>query len=158
MCLQYILVAFIHSIILPFLLLPFLEHFQRFHSSIFMHGYKIHPPYSPSFTLSLGPPPPTDTHPWKRPKNDNFWQQFCIHLSRSLSDCSWLVSWLLVWILCIRHGQLGAVSAKCNSDAGGTFCLVGRSGIQLLSGNWFPIDLHGCEVLKTLKINSYIGF
>jgi hypothetical protein len=48
---------------------PFLEqlHQASFHSSIFIYGYKIHPPYSPSFPLSFCPPPSIGTHVWKRP-------------------------------------------------------------------------------------------
>jgi hypothetical protein len=46
---------FTPSIILPLPPPPFLE---QFHSSIFIHEYKIHPSYSSSFTLSLCHPPP----------------------------------------------------------------------------------------------------
>jgi hypothetical protein len=49
-CLQYILVKFTPSIILLYLPSPIL-------SSIFIHEYIIFPPYSPSYTLSLYPPP-----------------------------------------------------------------------------------------------------
>jgi hypothetical protein len=54
------------SIILLFLPPTFLEQFHRFHSPIFIYGYKTHPPYSLSFPLSLYPASPTGTHPKKR--------------------------------------------------------------------------------------------
>jgi hypothetical protein len=54
----------IHPIILPHSPPPFIEQFQ---CSLFMHEYKIHPPYSPTFTLSLYPPPSTGNHSWIGP-------------------------------------------------------------------------------------------
>jgi hypothetical protein len=41
------------SIVLP--LPPLVEQFNKFWSFIFIYGYKIYPPYSPSFSLSLCP-------------------------------------------------------------------------------------------------------
>jgi hypothetical protein len=44
---------------------PSYNRFNGFHSSILTYGYKIHPPYSPSFLLSLYLLSPTGTTPRK---------------------------------------------------------------------------------------------
>jgi hypothetical protein len=36
---------------------PSYNNFNRFHSSVFIYGYKINPPCTPSFPFSLCPPP-----------------------------------------------------------------------------------------------------
>jgi hypothetical protein len=52
--LQCILIRLIPSVIPPYpSSLPFLEQFQQVSCSIFIHVYKVHPPYSASFTLSI---------------------------------------------------------------------------------------------------------
>jgi hypothetical protein len=45
--------------------LPSKNNFNRFHSFIFIYGYKIYPPYSPSFPLSLCLPLPLVSTPRK---------------------------------------------------------------------------------------------
>jgi hypothetical protein len=51
-------------------LLPFppsWNSFNRSHFSIFIHEYILFPSCSPSYTLSLHPPPPTDANPGQNP-------------------------------------------------------------------------------------------
>jgi hypothetical protein len=65
MCLKYILVGFtpFSFSLFPFLLLRTIS--NRFHSSIFIYEYKIHSPYSPSYSPFPYATPPTGTHPGK---------------------------------------------------------------------------------------------